>query len=142
MSLKIEDFADVALGSLVGEHVLDAVDESTEEIERWQRYESSNCLRFRLDGKVYAAIENPDDGYRSNLDKLVHFPDAKMSNVFPPVRVLGRLRTDTSYGSAEVLQLLHVTNGEVILEVGTDNTDDYYPSFVASWCPEKIGATP
>jgi hypothetical protein len=29
-------------------------------------------------------------------------------------------------------------DGLVILEVGTDNNDDYYPSFVSSWKPENM----
>lgn len=141
MSMKLDDFQAVPFESLVGLHDLDAVDESTEEIARWgDRYEQCNCMRLRLDGKVYAAIENPDDGYRSSMDKFILFPDAKMTNVFQPVRVLARVRTKGGrYSSdADVLELLDVANGKVILEIGTENTDDYYPSFVASWSPKNL----
>lgn len=140
MSMKLGDYEAVALESLVGLRDLDAVDESTKEVEQWgHRYEQCQVMRLRLDGKVYAAFENPDDGYRSSMGKFIHFPNAKMTNVFPPVRVLARVRTQDRYsGESEVLELLDVANGKVILEVGTEHTDDYYPSFVASWNPKNL----
>lgn len=135
-----EKFASVDFETLVGEHELDAVDESIEQVKRWygDRFEDANCLRFRLDGTVYTAIEDPSDGYRSSMGKMFVSTD-KMKNTFPSVKVLARIRTEYEYGGkSEVLQLLDVKNGRVILEVGTDNTDDYYPSFVSSWKPENM----
>lgn len=139
--MDIESKEAVDLQTLVGEHHLDAVDEDTAQIKKWgDRYESANVMRFRLDGKVYCAVEDPDDGYRSSMDKLFVSDDA-MRNAFPPIKVLARVMDRTEYsGAADVLQLLDVRNGKVILEVGTDNTDDYYPSFVASWNPANIAS--
>jgi hypothetical protein len=137
-SEKVEN---VPFESLVGEHDLDAVDESTEQVKKWygDTFEDANCIRFRLDGKVYTAIEDPSDGYRSSMEKLFVSEDHQMRNVFAPVRVLARLCDKGEYGShADLLQLLDVKNGKVILEVGTDNDDDYYPGFVASWKPENM----
>jgi hypothetical protein len=138
--IDAEKFEGVPFESLVGEHELDAVDESTEQVKAWygESHEDANCIRFRLDGKVYTAIEDPSDGYRSSMEKLFVSQD-EMKNVFRPVKVLARIRTEAEYGgSAEILQLLDVANGKVILEVGTDNSDDYYPSFVASWQPQNL----
>lgn len=135
-----EKFENVPFESLVGEHLLDAVDESTEQVKKWygDSFEDANCIRFRLDGKVYTGIEDPSDGYRSSLEKLFVSQD-EMMNVFPPVKVLARIRDKADYGGeAEILQLLDAANGRVILEVGTDNSDDYYPSFVSSWKPENM----
>lgn len=135
-----EKFENVPFESLVGEHELDAVDESTEQVKAYygDTFEDANCIRFRLDGKVYTGIEDPSDGYRSSMEKLFASFD-EMKNVFPPVKVLARIRTEYEYGGkSEVLQLLDVKNGKVILEVGTDNEDDYYPSFVSSWKPENM----
>lgn len=62
----------IEFDALVGEHMLDAVDFATEKIQSYgDRFEDAQCMRFRLDGVVYCAIENPDDGYRSCLDKII-----------------------------------------------------------------------
>ena len=135
-----EKLENVPFESLVGEHELDAVDESIEQVKKWygDTFEDANCIRFRLDGKVYTAIEDPSDGYRSSMERLFVSEDS-MRNVFSPVKVLARIRTEYEYGgTSEVLQLLDMRNGQVILEVGTDNSDDYYPSFVAWWKPENM----
>lgn len=132
------------LSDLVGEHLLDAVDESVEKIHQYgEHYEDCNTIRFRLDGIPYAAVEDPDDGYRSCMRDLV-ISEGLMVNVFPPVRVVGRHRTKGEYGGVDdVLELVSVVTGKVVLEVGTDNTDDYYPGFVGRFDPSAIGeATP
>jgi hypothetical protein len=140
--MDIEKIPAVDFESLVGEHELDAVDESIIQIKQWDwsdSLEDANVIRFRLDGKVYTAVEDPSDGYRSSMEKLFVSEDNDMKNTFAPVKVLARIRTEYEYGgTAEVLQLLDMKNGKVILECGTDNTDDYYPSFVASWKPENM----
>jgi hypothetical protein len=136
-----EEHSSIEFSALVGEHVLDAVD--SDSTQKWEdSFGAASVLRFRLDGIVYTALEDPCDGYRSSMDKIFTSKDS-MRNVFPPIMVLARIRTESSGGSlykekAEVLQLLDMTNGKVILEVGTDNTDDYYPSFVATWRPENM----
>jgi hypothetical protein len=55
-----------------------------------------------------------------------------VANTFPAVRVLARMGSDGHYGTCDILQLIDVANGMIILEVGTENSDDYYPSFVAN----------
>ena len=137
------DPEDVTLESLTGPHVLDAVDFGSVEIERYpeserfRRIESCNTISFRLDGNVYTAVEDPENGYRSSLGKL--FVDQRpMQNVFIRVRVMGRMKQNTDQQSNETLELLDVMTGKVVLEVGTDNTSDYYPYFVASFMPENM----
>lgn len=62
-----------------------------------------------------------------------------MKNVFPPVRVVGRHRTVDEYGeSSDVLELIDVGTGKTVVEVGTENDNDYYPSFVANFRPENM----
>lgn len=130
--------AEVELESLIGEHVLDAVDTSIEQVKTWgDQFESANVMRFRLDGKVYTAVENPDDGYRSSMERL-YVADEPISNVFPPCKVLARRKPD--YDKNNTLEMIDVVTGKVVLEVGTDNSDDYYPSFVANFAPENMAA--
>lgn len=129
------------LKDLIGKGVLDAVDFGTESRERWieGEYEDCQVCRFRLNGTVYLAVEDPEDGYRSCMQELVVDNDAKLSNVFPMVEVVGVNRTKYEYGgTSDVLELIDTHTGKVVLEVGTENTDDYYPSFVASFHPENM----
>lgn len=132
------DQTEVSLESLVGEHTLDAVDSSNVQVEKWGGFEDAEVFRFRLDGKVYTAVEDPSDGYRSMMEKL-YVSDEPMTNTFQPVRVVGRYRDKYDYGaSAEILELIDVANGKVVLTVGTENSDDYYPYFKAEWSPESL----
>ncbi len=128
------------LKELTGEHLLDAVDFSNEQVKTWgEQYEDCQVMRFRLDDHVYVAVEDPDDGYRSHMNDLTIAEDATMKNTFAPVRVIGRHREKGSYGDVDdVLELIDVDTGNVVLEVGTENTNDYYPCFVAAFHPEAM----
>lgn len=129
----------VMLDDLIGDHMLDAVDTYVERVNTWgKNFEDANVIRFRLDGIVYTAIEDPSDGYRSCLDKLTAEADAEVKNVFPPVRVTARKKADDKYCKNDTLELVDAVTGKVVMEVGTDNTDDYYPSFVSSFSPENM----
>lgn len=127
------------LSDLAGEHILDAVDSDNEQVKTYgEAFESCSVLRFRLDGIVYTAIEDPDDGYRSCLRDIVA-GDHPMTNCFEPLRVVGmhRTRSDGGY-NADILALIDVVTGKIVIEVGTDNSDDYYPSFVGNFNPENM----
>jgi hypothetical protein len=133
----ITDIATVDLDSLVGVHTLDGVDLSTERVERYGSLENANVMRLRLDGKVYTAVESPDDGYRSSMDRMF-VEDCKINNEFPPVQVLARKKDRTSYQVNDTIELIDLVTGKVVVEVGTDNSDDYYPSFVSAFWPENM----
>lgn len=134
------DVKSIDLGSLVGEHELSGVDMVEEEIpSQWKGsddYHGSVC-KFVLDGKVYTAREDEYDGYRSSMRDLLEGGEVK--NQFAPQRVLCSLRTEGEYGSKDdTLVMRDVVTGKEVLEIGTDNTDDYYPSFVANFRPENM----
>lgn len=136
-----EERQGIKLASLVGEHLLSGVDSDTIHVKQYTwRDDMTPCavLRFVLDGKTYEAVEDPDDGYRNAMEGL-YATDTPVKNMFAPVKVIGRHRTKGEHrGVDDVLELIDAANGKVILEVGTDNTDDYYPSFVASWHPGEM----
>lgn len=119
--------------------MLDAVDTYVEKVKTYGDYlEDSEHMRFRLDGIVYTAVSDPGDGYRSSMDKLFVSPSDEVRNVFPAIKVVGIKKPDESYQSNDVLQLIDVVTGKIVMEVGTDNTDDYYPGFVSSFSPENM----
>lgn len=127
----------VELDSLVGDHVLDGVDLSNERVKTYgDNFEDASVIRFRLDGTVYTAIESPDDDYRSSMDKIFA-EECEIKNAFPPIKVTARKKPDDGHVS-DTLELVDSATGKVVVEVGTDNTDDYYPSFVSAFWPENM----
>lgn len=99
--------------------------------------EDACVMRLRLDGKVYTAVENPDDGYRSSMDRLF-VEDCPIKNAFPPIRVLAKKKSDDKWGTNDTIELIDLVTGKVVAEFGTDNTEDYYPSFVSAFWPEHM----
>lgn len=133
------ELPNVELESLIGEHMLDGVDTFIERVATYgSHFEDASAIRFRIDGVTYTAIENPDDGYRSSLERLFVSADTAMQNVFPPIKVLARKKANEKYQTNDTIELIDVVTGKVVLEVGTDNTDDYYPSFVGAFFPENM----
>lgn len=130
------------LKDLVGGHLLDAVDFSNEQVKNLgDEYSSCQTIRFRLDGTVYVAVEDPGDGYRSCMKSLIVAEDIVPLNTFSPVLVIGMHRGESSsrYDHAhDILELVDAETLCLVLEVGTENTDDYYPIFVASFHPEAM----
>ncbi|MHA1962854.1 MAG: hypothetical protein ACW99U_21910 [Candidatus Thorarchaeota archaeon] len=127
----------VELEDLVGMHVLSGVDRVTITpgvLEYEYRYEDSAVLNFVLDGKVYSAVEDGNDGYRSMLGE-VQVSEGRLQNEFEPVGVLAVMRDDNY---TEILDFYDVENGKLVLSVGTENTDDYYPWFVAEFEPRNL----
>ena len=121
---------------LVGKHYLSGFDTATEKaVDLW--HEDFEVVRFVLDGKTYKAIENPSDGYRSYLQDLI-VTDEIISNTFPPQEVIGKMKENGDYSVNDTIQFIDVVTGKIVLEVGTDNTDDYYPFCVMNWHPENL----
>lgn len=120
---------EVSLESLVGEHRLSGVDMGSRKVSG----EECNTISFTLDGKTYTATEDPNDGYRSSMGSLIVTKE-KCKNNFAPQRVVAHYIN----GSHDTLEVIDCKTGAVVLRVGTDNSDDYYPSFVAEFTPENM----
>jgi hypothetical protein len=126
------------LKELVGLHKLTGVDMDSVSVNTWgSKFEDCQVINFILDGRTYTATEEPDDGYRSNMRDIVP-SDYKVKNKFKPCKVLGKMREDNKYFTNEILDLIDVKTGKVVLSVGTENTDDYYPCWVAEFTPENM----
>lgn len=115
------------LKHLVGLALLDAVD----------FYSDSNeyqVCRFRLDGLVYVAKEDAEDGYRSMMSELFVSKDSDMKNVFPERLVYCEMEA----GDNDILNIYDTETKQVILSVGTSNFNDWYPCFVAHFDPTAM----
>jgi hypothetical protein len=127
--------------SLVGAHALTGVSRETVRLPRYEgddSLEDAQALNFEIDGVVYSAIEDPGDGYRSSMRHLTI--GAADVTRFAPHRVVGSMRPRDEYGENDVLEFRDIITGGVVLAIGTSNSDDYYPSFVAEWNPENLAA--
>lgn len=124
------------LKDLVGQHVLTGVDLDHQEVrDTWgEGFSLAEVIRFALDGKTYVAAEDPEDGYRSCM-RWIRLSQQVCKETFKPVKVLGKMKEDSS---STVLQLLNLKTGKIVLEVGTDNQDDYYPWFVKEFNRENL----
>jgi len=106
--------------------------------EAWgDGFENCQVINFILDKKVYTAIEDPSDGYRSHMREL-KITKNKVDNKFPPQSVLGIMRGKTYGNENEVVDFYDLTTAKLVLSVGTESTDDYYPHFVAEFTPKNM----
>jgi hypothetical protein len=110
---------------------------------------------FKLDGVIFKAVEDENDGYRSMLG-AIDYSDQHSSIFFrtPIARVritiydsgeevepdLPRIVTDDDgddyYSVDRGYRLVDVDDGHVWLVFGTNNYDDYYPYFVFRHFPK------
>lgn len=97
-------------------------------------YETSGCGKFTLDGVTYAAIEDPDDGYRSAMKELVTCEEQPQFQI--PPTLVACVRSDRF--DDDTLILYDLMTGKLILEVGTRNYNDWYPCFCWSYHPENL----
>lgn len=118
---------DVTLKSLEGKHTLSAV--------FFDAVGAVQVCRFTLDKKHYEAVEGDNDGYRSSLDRI-SVTDIKPKKQIKPVKVIGVMHPQSA--TEEIIQFLNPKTKKPILEIGTANCDDYYPSFVAEFHQENI----
>lgn len=123
-------------------YLLDAVDWGVRPMKRYydgnETYDT-NYIRFRLDGVVYEAYEDDNDGYRSCMADLL-VTQEPMNNVFPSAVVQADMAPEKdTYGAQDyLLDVRDLLTGELVLQVGTHNTDDYYPSFISNWNPKGL----
>lgn len=129
--LLSEDNADIILEDLVGPHMLSGVDETREKVDS-DDYDDSDVLTFILDDITFSVIEDPEDGYRSSMRELV-IGEYKCKNTFKPIPVVCKMNDNEDKEVLEVYWEDHL-----ILEVGTDHTDSWYPYFVGHWDPTHV----
>jgi len=99
-------------------------------------YEDARSVIFILDGQKYQAVEDPQDGYRSSLSYVTE-TNEDCSNTFPTHIVKCEWKPD-DYDTNETLQFRDVLTKKVVMEIGTDNADDYCPYFVGYFQPMDL----
>lgn len=118
----------VSFDELVGTHLFGGIDFGVNPKDQYG--ETPNVVRFILGDITYEAVEDPDDGYRSSLQDIT-IVETSVTNRFGPVEVRAEIDGD-------LLTFTDTTTNLPILSIGTDYSDDYYPSFVSDWHPENM----
>lgn len=126
----------VEIGDLVGLRVIDGVGEFiSARREQWE--EDARVFMLRIDGVLHAFAEDASDGYRSCLRDIVRASgdmiDGHRLVSFPPI-VCNVVKCPRS--GDDLIVFINERTDLCVLEIGTSDADDYYPSFVARWTPE------
>lgn len=95
-----------------------------------------------LEDMTVFVFEDPSDGYRScaaaPLVAKCSLYEFGCSPEYLRVPVLIQRWTKSDYGTPDGVEFIDRRNGKVILLLGTDNSDDYYPSFTCDWRPANL----
>ena len=119
--------AQILLKSIAGEHVLTGWDTGSDG--------DAEYLTLQLDGRAYTFLEKVVDSYRSELGTIT-IDDREVRTTFGPFPVLIDPWRDTDHATVGALY-----RGKTVAEVGTLDSNDYYPVFVARIYPENLGET-
>ncbi len=103
----------------------------------------ANGVALDLKDITVFVFEDPSDGYRSSaatpLIARCSLYEFGISPDYIRAPVLVRRWTKSEYGSsADGVEFIDKRNGKTILKLGTDNSDDYYPSFTCDWQPLNL----
>lgn len=125
-----------------GRHMLSGVGDTT--IENYRGYEDTEVTLFCIDGETWGMYIDPDDGYRSYSSVLL-YPEERCQTMFEPQPV------DISFNHTEfseydggtmyirdIMTIKDAINGKVIVEIGTDSYDSYYPTGFFHYYPENM----
>ena len=77
-------------------------------------------------------FKNPDDGYRSCMEEIKK-SDVKIINIFKPCKVIGTMDTVN-----DIINFVDIYTNKVVLSIGTDHSDQWYPYWVAEFVPENM----
>jgi hypothetical protein len=96
----------------------------------------NNC--FKLDDKVYEAIEDDSDGWRSSLDCVqVHVADDTEKLIFFGMPVARVVIEKVDENDFEGYKLIDLHDEHCWLRFGTGDYDDWYPFFVFEYSPKE-----
>ena len=129
---------EITLKSLAGTHTFTGVERGFLKVNKQFSWDQDkNTIRFELDGQVFEAIENPSDGYRSYMDKLV-ISNKQVRNKIPETQVMCIYKDKDDYDDCDLLDFIDCRNGKVFLTIGTKHVHDYYPVCIFEYSPEKL----
>ena len=122
-------------------HKLSGVSIVKIEDEYWERVEDGILLT--IDGVNYVAVTDPDDGYRSYGCFYPAPAEMVQKNSFPEQDVLVDNHEkhgfdDNGYDDDFEETVIYNTDGQMILRIGTDFSDAYYPCAIFRYNPKNL----
>lgn len=118
------------LEELVGEHTMTV----TPRMDVRHPFDTdANGCAFHLNGVTYFVFEDPNDGYRSTAMELMsqvgefYQLGIDVEYIRPALKVTAKMNGGVLTFRSE--------DDKIVFRVGTDNSDDYYPWYVAEWTP-------
>lgn len=100
---------------------------------------------FKIGKHVFHCVEYEEDGYRSSMKEVVHVDSkglefetkslGKVHVVSVDRKTHARRPDEPTHNIDSGYHLVDVKTGNVVLAMGTDNEDDYYPYFVFDYQP-------
>ena len=124
----------MTLHDLIGVHTLTGIEYGHVRHRNDLYEEAANCGKFTLDGVTYAAIEDPEDGYRSCMSDLIICEEP--AKIQLPQTLVACVHADRL--DDDTLILYDLVTGKPVLEVGTRNYNDWYPCFCWDCRPENL----
>ena len=129
-----------------GVHYLSGIG-STTYYDEWNKVMVDVDL-FCIDGVVYGAYIDPDDGYRSygKITAATDIADCKCQFTFPPQKVIVEnvhTKIEDEFGittDAYKLVIKDAILDKEVLVVGTDYSDDWYPCAIFNYQPMNLYA--
>lgn len=108
--------------------------------------EDTDAVVFCIDDELWAMYVDPEDGFRSYscIHRLGDVPTTSMTSFSPqPVEIsFKNVKTSDDYGwtteNKTSIFVRDAVNGKTVVEIGTDNTDDYYPVGYFHYHPENL----
>lgn len=94
-----------------------------------------------INNNVYAFELDPDDGYRSygSVFVPIGITPKDIKNRFVPHDVIITLIKDhVGDGGKQFYQIVDAITGKIVLEIGTDYYDSYYPCAIFHYYPENL----
>ena len=129
---------DINLSDLIGIHKLSGVEYGNEEFEDcFGNKDTRGRVIFVLDGIKYVAVEDPNDGYRSCC-KEIEITEEKIYNQFEPIEVFCKMMEDGGMYSNDVLEIYGMQTAKLVLRIGTESYNGYYPMFIFEYKPENM----
>jgi hypothetical protein len=102
-------------------------------------YKDANGVALAYCGKIFFVFENPDDGYRSCAEAPLVGNVNRYEKPSDMITVRGLFSViSRSSATQDGIDIIDLRNGKTLLELGTDCTDDYYPTFVCRWNPNNL----
>lgn len=125
------------LKDLIGKHILSGIEVGKKIVGNYGYEELCNYIKFTIDDTTYMALEDPDDGYRSYMRELIIVKEECQTKL-PNISVCCHMKENSDYEYNNILVFVDVNSGKEILEIGTENYDDWYPYCVLEYHPENM----